>query len=180
MWQGCDDDNLPHVTFFLYHQKEKVKHRMIRVIFVCLGNICRSPMAEAVFSRMVAEAGLSEQIVVDSAGTGSWHVGEMAHRGTRRVLQEHGIDYTGRARQVTAEDVATETYVVAMDQSNVNELKRRFGRELHVYRLLDFVRESDSRDVPDPYYNGNFEHVYQLIEAGCYGLLEMIREEEGV
>lgn len=153
---------------------------MIRVIFVCLGNICRSPMAEAVFTRMVEAAGLSEQIEVDSAGTGSWHVGEMAHRGTRRVLQEHGIDYTGRARQVTDADVASEIYVVAMDQSNVSELQRRFGDDLHVYRLLDFARDSDVRDVPDPYYSGNFEYVYQLVEDGCRGLLEMIREKEGI
>lgn len=153
---------------------------MIHIIFVCLGNICRSPMAEAVFSRMVAEEGLQEQIAVDSAGTGSWHVGEMAHRGTRRVLSEHGIDYKGRARQVTQDDVAGETYVVAMDQSNINELKRRFGDDLRVYRLLDFARESNTRDVPDPYYSGNFEHVYQLIEDGSRGLLEMIREEEGI
>ena len=153
---------------------------MIHVIFVCLGNICRSPMAEAVFGRMVDEEGLSEQIEVDSAGTGSWHVGEMAHRGTRRVLQEHGIDYRGRARQVTKADVGDGTYVVAMDQSNIDELKRRFGQDLRVYRLLDFAQNNETRDVPDPYYSGNFEYVYRLVEDGSRGLLAMIREEEGI
>jgi protein-tyrosine phosphatase len=137
-------------------------------------------MAEAIFSRMVADAGLEDQITVDSAGTGSWHVGEMAHRGTRRVLQEHGIDYKGRARQVTQQDLLADTYIVAMDQSNVSELRRRFGNELPIYRLLDFARDTDVRDVPDPYYSGNFEYVYQLVEDGCRGLLEMIRQEEDI
>ena len=126
---------------------------MIHVNFVCLGNICRSPMAEAVFQRMVDEAGLGEQIAVDSAGTGSWHVGEMAHRGTRRVLDQHGIEYTGRARQVTREDMQPEHYVVAMDESNVDELRRRFG------------------DHP---------RLYRLVEDGCRGLLKTIREEHGI
>lgn len=153
---------------------------MIHVNFVCLGNICRSPMAEAVFQRMVDEAGLSDQIAVDSAGTGSWHVGEMAHRGTRRVLDQHGIEYTGRARQVTQEDVHPEHYVVAMDESNVDELRRRFGDHPRLYRLLEFASESDVLNVPDPYYSGNFEYVYQLVEDGCRGLLETIREEHGI
>lgn len=153
---------------------------MIHVNFVCLGNICRSPMAEAVFQRMVDEAGLSDQIAVDSAGTGSWHVGEMAHRGTRRVLDQHGIEYTGRARQVTQEDMQPEHYVVAMDESNADELRRRFGDHPRLYRLLEFASESDVLNVPDPYYSGNFEYVYQIVEDGCRGLLETIREEHGI
>ena len=153
---------------------------MIQVNFVCLGNICRSPMAEAVFKEMVDEANLSDQIAVDSAGTGSWHVGEMAHRGTRRVLAQHGIEYAGRARQVTREDMQPEHYVIAMDESNVDELRRRFGDHPRLYRLLDFASESKVQNVPDPYYSGNFEYVYQLVKDGCRGLLETIREEHGL
>ena len=134
-------------------------------------------MAEAVFDRMVEEAGLSEQIEIDSAGTGSWHVGEMAHRGTRRVLQQHGIDYTGRARQIKKADLQPNTYIVAMSQSNVDELERRFGHQDNVYQLLDFADGVDVRDVPDPYYTGNFEYVYQLVEEGCRGLLDFLREQ---
>lgn len=152
----------------------------VNVLFVCLGNICRSPMAEGVFQKMVDEAGLSDQIKVDSAGTGSWHVGERAHRGTQRILRQHGIDYNGRARQVSAADIQDDTYVVAMDESNMNDLRRKFGDHDRLYRLLDFASGTDEKNVPDPYYTNNFEYVYQLVEDGCRGLLATIRQEEGL
>ncbi|MDX1662253.1 MAG: low molecular weight protein-tyrosine-phosphatase [Candidatus Promineifilaceae bacterium] len=153
---------------------------MIRVNFVCLGNICRSPMAEAVFRRMVEEAGLEDQIAVDSAGTGAWHVGEPAHRGTRDILRQRGIIYQGRARQVSQNDMHQDSYIIAMDASNVRDLQRRFGAHPNLYRLLDFAPGRHEEDVPDPYYSGNFDEVYELVEEGCRGLLEMIREEKGL
>jgi protein-tyrosine phosphatase len=154
---------------------------MVNVLFVCLGNICRSPMAEGVFQQMVNEAGLENKIAVDSAGTGSWHVGETAHRGTRQVLKQHGIPYDGRARQVAAADMRSEdSYIIAMDGDNLSELERRFGRHPRLYRLLDFASETAERDVPDPYYSGKFEYVYQLVTDGCQGLLKMIREQEEI
>jgi protein-tyrosine phosphatase len=154
---------------------------MIHILFVCLGNICRSPMAEAVFQQMVDDAGLADQITVDSAGTGSWHVGEAAHSGTRRVLAQHGIAYEGHARQVRAAEVADDlTYVVAMDDSNLRELRRRFGDVPNLYRLLDFARDTNERNVPDPYYEGNFEYVYGLVEDGCRGLLATIKANENI
>jgi protein-tyrosine phosphatase len=156
---------------------------MINVLFVCLGNICRSPMAEAVFQHMVDQAGLSAQIAVDSVGTGDWHIGEPAHHGTRTLLRQHDIRYNGRARQVTPEDVRAADYVVAMDGGNVNEL-RQLDREdvlagkLHL--LLDFAPGQEVRHVPDPYYAGNFDEVYRLVEIGCQGLLEHIRTQHGL
>lgn len=153
----------------------------VQVLFVCLGNICRSPMAEAVFQKMVNDAGLSGEIVVDSAGTGSWHVGETAHPGTRQILAKQGIPYNGRARQIRLEDLRDEnTYIIAMDESNLSELKRRYGNHPRMYRLLDFASQSNERDVPDPYYTGNFETVYELVRDGCRGLLATIREQEGL
>lgn len=151
----------------------------IKVLFVCLGNICRSPMAEAVFQNMVDDAGMSGMIEVDSAGTGSWHIGETVHSGTRRVLANHGIDYRGRARVVHQNEVKNaSTYIIAMDGANMRDLRRRFGDVPHLYLLLDFAENSSERNVPDPYYEGNFEYVYDLVEDGCRGLLAAIMENE--
>lgn len=138
-------------------------------------------MAEAVFQKMVDDAGLSDKIVVDSAGTGSSHVGETAHPGTRRILAQQGIPYDGRARQIRPEDLRDEnTYIIAMDESNLAGLKRRYGNRPRMYRLLDFASRNGERDVPDPYYSGNFEYVFELINDGCRGLLATIREQEGL
>jgi len=154
---------------------------MVDVLFVCLGNICRSPMAEAIFQRMVDEAQLSAEIAVDSAGIGSWHVAESAHPGTRQVLKEHGIDYLGRARQIRHGDMSDpKQYIIVMDESNLNDLYRRFGPHPRMARLLEFADSPGSRDVPDPYYSGDFQGVYQLVHDGCLGLLAYIRRREGL
>lgn len=154
---------------------------MINVIFVCLGNICRSPMADAVFQQMVKEAGLSAQISVDSAGTGSWHIGEKPHRGTQRVLAEHNIPYNGRARRITTNDIGNPTnYIIVMDQSNYNDVVREFGQHPRLHRLMEFATDSNEINVPDAYYTGNFDYVYELITDGCHGLLATIRQENGL
>jgi protein-tyrosine phosphatase len=153
----------------------------INVIFVCLGNICRSPMAEAVFQKLVDEAGLTDKFQIESAGTGDWHVGEKAHPGTRAILAEHGIGYNGRSRQITAQDMANpKTYIITMDQSNSNDLRRTFGQHPNQYRLLEFSSHKTESDVPDPYYTNNFEYVYQLVTNGCQGLLITICQREGL
>lgn len=153
----------------------------ITVLFVCLGNICRSPIAEAVFQKMVDDAGLSDVIRVDSAATSSYHVGERAHRDTRRVLLQHGIHYNGRARQIRASEMSDpRTYVIAMDSSNLIDLRYTYGDHPRLARLLDFATETNVRDVPDPYYTRNFEYVYELVYDGCRGLLATIREVEGL
>ena len=137
-------------------------------------------MAEAIFTQLVDEAGLTDKFHIDSAGTGDWHVGEKAHPGTRRILSEHGIGYNGRSRQITAKDLTNpKTYIITMDQSNSNELRRTFGQHPNQHRLLDFATHSPESDVPDPYYTNNFEYVYQLVKDGCEGLLATIRQREG-
>lgn len=155
---------------------------MISVLFVCLGNICRSPMAEAVFRQMVREAGLEKRIHIDSAGIGGWHAGELPHRGTRKILNTYGISHEGiRARQISREDLERFDIIVAMDSDNMSAL-RRMARQTsaELYLLTDFIPDTDLSDVPDPYYTGNFEEVYELVIAGCRGLLQRIRLREGL
>lgn len=159
-------------------------HKIIRVLFVCLGNICRSPMAEAVFRSLVQEAGLADQIDVESAGTGSWHIGDRPHSGTVAVLAKNGIDVgEKRARRLSRSDLSEFDYFVAMDEENVLDIESLFGRKTP--RLLEFAPQNTlaanhTLNVPDPYYANNFDLVYRLVRAGCQGLLEHIRRREGI
>jgi protein-tyrosine phosphatase len=137
-------------------------------------------MAEALFTDKVQAAGLADKISIDSAGTGSWHIGERPHRGTQRILRENGIAYSGRARQITPADLTPETYIIAMDSSNINDLRRQVGAHDKVYRLLEFAANATLRDVPDPYYSGNFAQVFNLVDDGCRGLLAAIRQWENL
>ena len=130
--------------------------------------------------QLVSEAGLQDDIQVDSVGTGSWHVGDTAHPGTRRILAEHGIQYVGRARQIGRSDIDNDTWFICMDDSNLHEVEQRYGSLPHLYRLLDFAPQVDVREVPDPYFTGDFESVYQLVLAGCEGLIATIRSENGL
>ncbi|MCG0239883.1 MAG: low molecular weight phosphotyrosine protein phosphatase [Firmicutes bacterium] len=153
----------------------------VRVLFVCLGNICRSPMAEAVFRHLVREAGLEERFEIDSAGLGGWHVGEPPHPGTRAKLEEKGIDQTGlRARQVRREELGTWDYIIAMDEENVAGLRRLGAPPDRVRLLLEFAPETGMREVPDPWYTGDFDETWRLVEAGCRGLLNYLRQQEGI
>ncbi|WNC15728.1 low molecular weight protein-tyrosine-phosphatase [Brevibacillus brevis] len=153
---------------------------MTHVLFVCLGNICRSPMAEAVFRHLVAEEGLSGEIAIDSAGIGGWHAGERPHAGTQKVLNEKGIAHdTLRARQITPDDFADYDYIVCMDEENLSALERMAPPGKKVHRLLDFASLTSEQNVEDPYYTGRFSYVYDLVEDGCRGLLRHIQTKKG-
>ncbi|NJO83875.1 MAG: low molecular weight phosphotyrosine protein phosphatase [Blastochloris sp.] len=135
-------------------------------------------MAEAVFCRLVEQAGLAGRIKADSAGTGDWHTGEPPHHGTQRILREHGISYTHRARVVTSADLTRFDYLVAMDSANLRHMQTMArGSDAQITLLLDEVAELRGRDVPDPYYTGGFDEVYALVERGCRALLARIVEE---
>lgn len=158
---------------------------MINILFVCLGNICRSPMADAVFQHMVKDAGLSDQICVDSAGIGDWHVGERAHSGTLNILKKHQIPYDGRARQLQRDDFRRFDYILAMDRDNLSDIQRREPPDsdaevsLFLY-YANLAGLTDVTEVPDPYYNGKFEVVYDLVTKGCQALLDYIRAQHGI
>jgi len=151
----------------------------VNVLFVCMGNICRSPMAEAVFRDLVKKKQLDDRFEIASAGTGGWHIGERPHRGTREVLARHGIDPNGLvAKQVTQEALNRAHYVVAMDSENLADLRSWHVDNAKLSRLLDYADDLNVRDVPDPYYDGRFELVYELVRIGSEGLLKHIQNRE--
>lgn len=152
----------------------------VKVLFVCMGNICRSPTAEGVFKRHVREAGLERVILSDSAGTHDYHVGEPPDSRAQQAAQRRGYDLADlRARRVTARDFETFDLVLAMDTHNLKLLRRQSPSE-HAHKLrlfLEFASERDVREVPDPYYGGSqgFESVLDLVEDAAQGLLRHIR-----
>jgi len=146
-----------------------------RVLFVCLGNICRSPAAEAVFASLAAEAGVADAFAVDSAGTGAWHVGEPADSRMRRAASRRGVEITSIARQVTPRDFDAFDLVVAMDGSNLATLSRMAPQAERgkLVLLRDFEPGGRGKDVPDPYYGGSrgFEDVLDIVTRAGKGLL---------
>jgi len=154
---------------------------MPSVLFVCLGNICRSPLAEGVMRARSAAAGLS--LVLDSAGTGDWHIGRPPDRRSVAVARAAGIDISAlRARQVNPRDFQTFSHVVAMDRSNLADLRRLAppGGRASLSLLLDHAGDAGrARDVPDPYYGGpeDFEHCLALVEAGVAGLIARLCDQ---
>lgn len=157
---------------------------MVSVLFVCTGNICRSPTAEAVFRKMVRDQGLEEVILIESAGTTDFHEGQAADSRARETARKRGIDMEDiRARRVTVEDFTRFDYLLAMDRSHLRELQARgsrLGADTGGTRLrlfMEFADEPALPEVPDPYYGDGdgFAKVFHMIEAASRGLLEEIR-----
>lgn len=151
----------------------------IKICFVCLGNICRSPTAEACFLHVIEREGVRDRFEVDSAGTGGWHVGELAHPDTRAAAKARGVEITSRARQFDEDDFARFDYVIAMDRSNVANLHRiapdaAARAKVHLFRDFD-PRGPKGAEVPDPYYDGGFDRVFDICDAAARGLLAHLR-----
>jgi protein-tyrosine phosphatase len=155
----------------------------MRILFVCMGNICRSPSAEGVFRHVLATQAPHLHVEVDSAGTHDYHVGESPDRRSVAAAHRRGIDLSGlRARMVRAEDFAYYDLILAMDEANVGELQRRSSAAQHsrIRLLMEFAPNAISRTVPDPYYGGaeGFEDVLDLLQEAAEGLLqELLRAE---
>jgi len=153
-----------------------------RVLFVCLGNICRSPTAHGVFASLVAQRGLSDQVEVDSCGTGAWHVGEAPDSRATAEAAARGYDLTVlRARQVHARDFGHYDYILAMDRQNLADLKRLCPDDYqgHLGLFLAFAEGVGVAEVPDPYYGGpqGFAQVLDLVEAASEGLLQTLNRK---
>ncbi len=155
----------------------------MRILFVCMGNICRSPTAEGVMRRLVEDAGLADRITIESAGTGAWHAGEPPDRRATLAARRRGFALEGAARAVTPEDFRDFDLLIAMDRSNLGDLLAVAPDE-DAAEKVRLLREFDPRsagapdlDVPDPYYGGDrgFETVLDMVEAACRGLLDDLR-----
>jgi len=150
---------------------------MYRILFVCLGNICRSPMAEFVMKDLVEKAGRTAEFQIASAATSNEETGNPVYGPARRKLAEHGIDCSGKtARQMTKKDYAAYDYLVCMDHSNLRNMQRICGGDPQgkMHLLLEYADRS-GEEVADPWYTGDFEATWQDVSAGCGGLLRLLK-----
>lgn len=158
---------------------------MIKVLFVCLGNICRSPVGEAIFQKLVNDKGLSSKISVDSAGMAGYHTGEQADSRMRKHALKRGYEITHRARKIRSEDFFEFDYILIMDQNNYNDyLLLDPGKVFRdkVFFATDFAKNRKEKEVPDPYYGGpeGFEHVIDIMEDVAQGLFRDIKEKHDI
>ncbi len=155
--------------------------KKISVLFVCLGNICRSPAAEAIFIKLVKKKGLTDRFIVDSAGTGSWHIGKKADSRMRIAAERRDINILSRARQITSEDFEKFNYILAMDYSNfrnIQDLKNRTSSTdfSSIQEIQNFRSVFNEREVPDPYFGGDegFDYILDILEDSVSGFLESL------
>ncbi len=157
----------------------------IRILFVCMGNICRSPTAQGVFGKLLEETGLSDAVIIDSAGTHAYHTGSLPDPRACDAASSRSIDLTGqRARRVESEDFASFDYVIAMDKENLESLRERcppaYKERLHL--MMSFAPQATVSEVPDPYYGGRsgFDRVFEMLESASRGLLVYLRQQHNL
>lgn len=156
---------------------------MIKVLFVCMGNICRSPAAEGIFKKFVIDANLEDKILVDSAGTIGYHTGELPDLRMRKQAAYYGYELNSRARKFDPEkDFERFDYIITMDDDNYSEIKRLDGQKLFdkkIIKMADFISDKNIREVPDPYYGGkdDFDFVIKILEDGTKNLLTKIKND---
>lgn len=151
---------------------------MIKILFVCLGNICRSPMAEFLLKDMVKKHGIADDFYIASAATSTYEIGNPVHRGTRAKLAQYGISVAGKtAVQLTKEDYAKYNYLIGMDTANIRDIMRIIGSDPQhkVYKLLQFA--GSERNIADPWYTGNFDVTYDDVYEGCTALLDYLQNK---
>ena len=146
-----------------------------KLLFVCLGNICRSPMAEGIFLHLARERGLSDRFIVDSAGTGAWHVGKRPDPRAIETANRYGIELPSIARQVSLNDFDSFDLILAMDRSNRSDLEHLGATNVRLMRNFDATLKGD-HDVPDPYYGDGdgFVKVYEMLTRACDGLIDLL------
>jgi len=155
--------------------------KKISVLFVCLGNICRSPAAEAIFINLICKKGLSDRFIVDSAGTGSWHIGKKSDIRMRIAAEKRNVKILSRARQLNARDFEIFNYILTMDNSNFNNVKGLKNRNnlsnfANIKKIQDYRSAFQVKEVPDPYFGGEegFEDVLNILEDSVSGFLKSI------
>ncbi|WP_258103704.1 low molecular weight protein-tyrosine-phosphatase [Marinoscillum sp. MHG1-6] len=156
---------------------------MIKILFVCLGNICRSPLAEAICNAKIKEYGLESSLLTDSAGTSTYHIGEDPDPRSIEVARAHHTPISHKGRQVSSSDKHEFQYIMAMDRSNFQNIVSMLGEQPEgLYLMRDFDPESRGAEVPDPYYGGQqgFEDVYQMLDRSCEELIDFIREKHNI